>query len=50
MRGCKSVCGKGYLLICEYQKDAQAEVLVFRQATRRTSGFYTKDDRCAQIL
>jgi hypothetical protein len=37
-------------IICEYQKDAQAEVLVIRQATTRTSGYYTKDDRCAQIL
>jgi hypothetical protein len=37
-------------IICEYQKDAQAEALVIRQATTRTSGYYTKDDRCARIL
>lgn len=37
-------------VICEIQKDARAEVLVIRQRTTKTSGYHTKDSRCAEIL
>lgn len=37
-------------IICEYQEDSNAEVLVIRQKTTRTSGYHTKDRRCAEIL
>ena len=37
-------------IICEYQKDINAEVLVIRQRTTRTSGYHTKDRRCTDIL
>lgn len=37
-------------VICEVQEDAQAEVLVIRQKTTKTSGYHTKDPRCAEIL
>lgn len=37
-------------VICEFQKDSQAEVLVIRQKTTRKSGYYTKDRRCVEIL
>ncbi|MBN1296413.1 hypothetical protein JXA80_06510 [bacterium] len=37
-------------IICEYQEDRQAEVLVIRQFTTKTSGYHTKDDRCWEIM
>jgi hypothetical protein len=37
-------------VICEFQKDGRAEVLVIRQKTTRKSGYHTKDRRCAEIL
>lgn len=37
-------------IICEYQEDTRAEVLVIRQYTTRKSGYHTKDRRCAEIL
>lgn len=37
-------------IICEYQKDGRAEVLVIRQRTTRKSGYHTKDRRCTEIL
>jgi hypothetical protein len=37
-------------IICEYQKDSQAEVLVIRQKTTKKSGYQTKDRTCTEIL
>jgi hypothetical protein len=37
-------------IICESQQDENAEVLVIRQRTTRTSGYHTKDSRCREIL
>ena len=37
-------------VICEFQKDARAEVLVIRQRTTRKSGYHTKVRRCVEIL
>jgi len=37
-------------IICEYQQNEQAEVLVIRQKTTRKSGYYTKDKQCLEIL
>jgi len=37
-------------IICEYQEESQAEVLVIRQHTTRTSGYHTDDRQCARIL
>jgi hypothetical protein len=37
-------------IICEYQKDAMAEVLVIRQKTTKKSGYQTKDRQCEEIL
>jgi hypothetical protein len=37
-------------IICEYQKDTKAEVLVIRQKTTKKSGYQTKDRICAEIL
>jgi hypothetical protein len=37
-------------IICEYQKDSQAEVLVIRQKTTKKSGYQTKDRKCEEIL
>ncbi len=37
-------------IICEYQQDTRAEVLVIRQYTTRKSGYHTKDRQCEQIL
>ena len=40
----------GDKIICEYQKDTGAEVLVIRQRTTKKSGYQTKDRKCAEIL
>jgi hypothetical protein len=40
----------GDKIICEYQKDTGAEVLVIRQKTTKKSGYQTKDRKCAEIL
>ena len=37
-------------VICEYQEDGKAEVLVVRQYTTRKSGYHTKDRQCTEIL
>jgi len=37
-------------IICEYQKNRRAEVLVIRQHTTKKSGYHTKDPKCAEIL
>lgn len=37
-------------VICEYQEDTRAEVLVIRQYTTKKSGYHTKDRQCAAIL
>jgi hypothetical protein len=37
-------------IICEYQEDSRAEVLVIRQYTTKKSGYHTKDRQCADIL
>jgi hypothetical protein len=37
-------------IICEYQEDTRAEVLVIRQYTTKKSGYHTKDRQCAEIL
>jgi len=37
-------------VICEYQKDKRAEVLVIRQYTTRKSGYHTKERQCVGIL
>jgi hypothetical protein len=37
-------------IICEYQQDTRAEVLVIRQYTTKKSGYHTKDRQCAEIL
>lgn len=37
-------------IICEFQEDSRAEVLVIRQRTTRKSGYHTNDRRCAEIL
>jgi len=37
-------------IICEYQEDSKAEVLVIRQYTTRKSGYHTKERQCAAIL
>ncbi|HDT11286.1 MAG TPA: hypothetical protein ENN58_00960 [bacterium] len=37
-------------VICEFQEDSKAEVLVIRQYTTRKSGYHTKDRQCAEIL
>jgi hypothetical protein len=37
-------------IICEYQEDSKAEVLVIRQFTTKESGYHTKDRQCKQIL
>jgi hypothetical protein len=37
-------------VICEYQEDKKAEVLVIRQFTTKKSGYHTKDPICGQIL
>jgi len=40
--------GKG--IICEFQKDQGAEVLVIRQDTSKKTGYYTKDQQCTELL
>jgi hypothetical protein len=37
-------------IICEYQEDRRAEVLVIRQYTTRKSGYHTKERQCVGIL
>jgi hypothetical protein len=37
-------------IICEYQQDTRAEVLVIRQYTTRKSGYHTKEKQCVGIL
>ena len=37
-------------VICEYQEDHRAEVLVIRQYTTRKSGYHTKERQCVGIL
>ena len=37
-------------IICEYQEDSKAEVLVIRQYTTKKSGYHTKDPQRKQIL
>jgi hypothetical protein len=37
-------------VICEYQEDKRAEVLVIRQYTTRKSGYHTKEKQCIDIL
>ncbi len=37
-------------IICEYQEDSRADVLVIRQYTTKKSGYHTKDRQCADIL
>ncbi len=37
-------------IICEYQQDSRAEVLVIRQHTTKKSGYHTKDRQCAEIF
>ncbi len=37
-------------IICEYQEDTRAEVLVIRQYTTKKSGYHTKDRQCEAIL
>lgn len=37
-------------VICEYQEDSRAEVLVIRQFTTRKSGYHTKEKQCIGIL
>jgi hypothetical protein len=37
-------------VICEYQEDSRAEVLVIRQFTTRKSGYHTKERQCVDIL
>jgi hypothetical protein len=37
-------------IICEYQDDKRAEVLVIRQYTTRKSGYHTKEPQCVDIL
>lgn len=37
-------------VICEFQEDRRAEVLVIRQKTTKKSGYHTKDRRCVEIL
>jgi hypothetical protein len=37
-------------IICEYQEDKRAEVLVIRQYTTRKSGYHTKERQCVDIL
>jgi hypothetical protein len=37
-------------IICEYQQESKAEVLVIRQYTTRTSGYHTDDRQCTRIL
>jgi hypothetical protein len=37
-------------VICEYQEDTRAEVLVIRQYTTRKSGYHTKERQCIDIL
>jgi hypothetical protein len=37
-------------IICEYQEDERAEVLVIRQYTTRKSGYHTKEKQCIEIL
>ena len=37
-------------VICEYQEDERAEVLVIRQYTTKKSGYHTKERQCLGIL
>lgn len=37
-------------IICEYQTDANAEVLIIRQKTTKTSGYHTNKKQCEEIL
>ena len=37
-------------IICEYQEDSKAEVLVIRQYTTKKTGYHTKAPQCKQIL
>jgi hypothetical protein len=37
-------------IVCEYQQDSRAEVLVIRQYTTEKSGYHTKARQCAEIL
>jgi len=37
-------------IICEYQEDEQAEVLVIRQFTTKKSGYHTNDKVCWEIM
>jgi hypothetical protein len=37
-------------IICEYQEDRRAEVLVIRQYTTKKSGYHTKERQCVDIL
>ena len=37
-------------VMCEYQRQKDAEVLVLRHPTSKTAGYYTDDDACMEIL
>jgi len=37
-------------IMCEFQRNGRAEVLVIRQRTTKKTGYHTKDRKCAQIL
>jgi hypothetical protein len=37
-------------IICEYQRNNRAEVLIIRQYTTKKSGYHTKDPKCTEIL
>jgi len=37
-------------IICEYQEDEKAEVLVIRQFTTKKSGYHTKNKACWEIM
>jgi hypothetical protein len=41
---------EGKSVMCEYDSQTDAEVLVIRQPTTKTSGYFTKDNACAEIL
>jgi hypothetical protein len=46
----KSQVKESASVLCEYDSQAEAEVLVIRQPTTKTSGYFTKDDACKEIL
>jgi hypothetical protein len=37
-------------VMCEYQQQTDAEVIVIRHPTSKTSGYFTDDDACKEIL